>query len=363
MKPMQKLRRMFALGADPRHQNSSPTECENLYNARASVLNAMVTMLKNDSSSDRNYRGLQLKEKVLITMAAAASFTISLFAACVTFTVCVLVLNLLSIVAIVRTRGVRVSNSNMFILNLAIVDILMMGPQLFFGTCVLKGAIAPAGLIFNGVCFFTLTMAAMLNTFAIAIDRFLFIKRAMVYPSIVTSGRVKIAVLLIWLFAIFFGTVALYDIPFDQLASEGIYQIETDCYNRTVEWLEARDSRQPGNVSAHMQKISFWDEADITLLLHQIVTCPEAARPATRIQNMILFVALCIMGVTSAVLYIQIDEGVLLGAWILGTSNSVWNFVVYPMRNRELRNAITRLVCFHRSPRTQTDIHSGFSHI
>ena len=39
--------------ADPRHQNSSPTECENLYNAGASVLNAMVTMLKNDSSSDR----------------------------------------------------------------------------------------------------------------------------------------------------------------------------------------------------------------------------------------------------------------------------------------------------------------------
>ncbi|RUS74664.1 hypothetical protein EGW08_017570 [Elysia chlorotica] len=53
MKPMQNLRRMFALGADPRHQNSSPTECENLYNAGASVLNAMVTMLKNDSSSDR----------------------------------------------------------------------------------------------------------------------------------------------------------------------------------------------------------------------------------------------------------------------------------------------------------------------
>ena len=50
---MQKLRRMFALGADPRHQNSSPTECENLYNAGASVLNAMVTMLKNDISSDR----------------------------------------------------------------------------------------------------------------------------------------------------------------------------------------------------------------------------------------------------------------------------------------------------------------------
>ena len=53
MKPKQKLRRMFALGADPRHQNSSLMECENLYNAGASVLNAMVTMLKNDSSSDR----------------------------------------------------------------------------------------------------------------------------------------------------------------------------------------------------------------------------------------------------------------------------------------------------------------------
>ncbi|GFR92506.1 hypothetical protein ElyMa_004355100 [Elysia marginata] len=53
MKPMQKLRRMFALGADPRNQNSSPTECENLYSAGASVLNAMVTMLKNDNSSDR----------------------------------------------------------------------------------------------------------------------------------------------------------------------------------------------------------------------------------------------------------------------------------------------------------------------
>ena len=55
MKPMQKLRRMFTLGADPRHQNSSPTECQNLYNADASVLNAMmtVTMLKNDNSSDR----------------------------------------------------------------------------------------------------------------------------------------------------------------------------------------------------------------------------------------------------------------------------------------------------------------------
>ena len=53
MKRMQKLRRMFALGADPRHQNSSPTEYENLYNTGASVLNAMVTMLKNDSSSDR----------------------------------------------------------------------------------------------------------------------------------------------------------------------------------------------------------------------------------------------------------------------------------------------------------------------
>ncbi|GFS18197.1 transposase [Elysia marginata] len=32
---------------------SSPTECENLYSAGTSVLNAMVTMLKNDSSSDR----------------------------------------------------------------------------------------------------------------------------------------------------------------------------------------------------------------------------------------------------------------------------------------------------------------------
>ena len=53
MKPMQKLRRLFAFGADPRNQNSSPTECENLYNAGPSVLNAMVTMLKNNSSSDR----------------------------------------------------------------------------------------------------------------------------------------------------------------------------------------------------------------------------------------------------------------------------------------------------------------------
>ena len=51
MKPMQKLRRMFALGADPRQHNSSPTECKNLYNAGASVFNAMMTMLKNDSSS------------------------------------------------------------------------------------------------------------------------------------------------------------------------------------------------------------------------------------------------------------------------------------------------------------------------
>ena len=53
MKPMQKLRKMFALGADPRHEKSSRTECENLYNAGASVLNAMVTVMKNDSSSDR----------------------------------------------------------------------------------------------------------------------------------------------------------------------------------------------------------------------------------------------------------------------------------------------------------------------
>ncbi|RUS71492.1 hypothetical protein EGW08_020743 [Elysia chlorotica] len=45
MKPMQKLRRMFALGADPRHQNSSPTSCENLYNAGASVLNAMPALV------------------------------------------------------------------------------------------------------------------------------------------------------------------------------------------------------------------------------------------------------------------------------------------------------------------------------
>ncbi|GFS17822.1 hypothetical protein ElyMa_003248400 [Elysia marginata] len=70
MKPMQKLRRMFALGADSRHQNSSPTECENLYSAGASVLNAMVTMLKNDSPSDSGTKPSKTSKRIPVVFAS-----------------------------------------------------------------------------------------------------------------------------------------------------------------------------------------------------------------------------------------------------------------------------------------------------
>ncbi|GFR71897.1 alpha-1B adrenergic receptor [Elysia marginata] len=239
-------------------------------------------------------------------MTLGAAFTVALFVVCVVFTVCVLVINTLTIVVIVRTRSVRLSNSNTFILNLAIIDILMMGPQLFFGTSVLREKISTLGLIFNAACYFTLAMAAMLNTFAIAVDRFLFIKRAMTYPSIVTSSRVRVAVLIIWVLAIIVGTISLYDFPFHQVAGEGVYQIHPDCQNATVQWLETTNFQVSGNISIYLQKIGLTDEADIRVLLHQIASCPQSARPALRIQNMILFTAFCAMGAASVILYVQV---------------------------------------------------------
>lgn len=181
-----------------------------------------------------------------------------------------------------------------------------MGPQLFFGTSALRKKISTLGLIFNAACFYTLTTAAMLNTFAIAIDRFLFIKRAMTYPSIVTSTRVRIAVFVIWVLAVFIGTISLYDVPFHKIADEGVHQIIPDCENTTVRWLRSRSTEQLRNMSALEQKVGFLEETDMSLLLHQIASCPEAARPALRIQNMILFVAFCVMGFVTIGLYIQV---------------------------------------------------------
>ena len=91
-----------------------------------------------------------------------------------------------------------------------------------------------------------------------------------------------------------------------QFAYDGVYQIYPDCQNTTVQWLKERNTQEAGNLSTYMQKIGFWEEADMTLLLHQIAACPEAVRPALRIQNMIIFVSFCIMGVITLVLYIQV---------------------------------------------------------
>ena len=54
-----------------------------------------------------------------------------------------------------------------------------------------------------------------------------------------------------------------------------------------------------------MQPIGICEEVEFTLFLHQMTSCPDAARPALRIQNILLFVLNCVLGAMSIVLYTQ----------------------------------------------------------
>ncbi|XP_059139546.1 lysophosphatidic acid receptor 2-like [Physella acuta] len=44
-------------------------------------------------------------------------------------------------------------------------------------------------------------------------------------------------------------------------------------------------------------------------------------------------------------LMVDIDKKWFYTAWIVGASNSLWNFAVYPLRKAELRRAIRKIMC------------------
>ncbi|GFO42977.1 alpha-1b adrenergic receptor [Plakobranchus ocellatus] len=224
----------------------------------------------------------------------------------VTFSTCVLVLNVLTIVAIVKTRSVRVTHSNMFILNLAILDILMIVPQLFFAVTLLRGVVTLMEFLLTGILFSTLAVAAMFNNFAIAVDRFLFIQRALTYPTIVTSSRVKLVVLFIWMVAVVVGTIPLYDIPLLSIARDGIYMDQSNgCnWNSTLQlYYDPKDAVKTGNTNTSLNRISLQDETDPALLIHRLLSCPHLTTPAHQAQTILLFLTFVSMGLISVGLY------------------------------------------------------------
>ncbi|XP_059139562.1 cannabinoid receptor type 1B-like [Physella acuta] len=133
-----------------------------------------------------------------------------LLVAAVLIATCVFILSPITCLAILKTPSLRHNHSNLFLLNLGLVDMLLMVLVIAFNVfALLDVRDNQTACVISIVAFGTMVMASLLSSFAIAVDRFLFIHKAITYNIIVTQGRVLKTVAVIWIVSLVNGLIPL----------------------------------------------------------------------------------------------------------------------------------------------------------
>ncbi|BFZ12938.1 hypothetical protein BsWGS_15977 [Bradybaena similaris] len=158
----------------------------------------------NDSAEANTTAPLDILEN-------GGKFSLHLLVTASLINLCVCVLNPLTIVTILRTPSLRRCHSNIFLINLAVVDLFFMLMVVFLITKSWMGAFDTILCMMVFVYLGTACTASMLFCFAIAVDRFLFIHKALTYSTIVTHGRVLKVVASIWIASFVSGLLPLSD--------------------------------------------------------------------------------------------------------------------------------------------------------
>ncbi|KAK7480408.1 hypothetical protein BaRGS_00028327 [Batillaria attramentaria] len=300
--------------------------------------------------------------------------------------------NLLTLVAIATTPQLQ-TIPNMHIASLAVSDLLVSVTQ---ATCIFWQHPDFYRYFAEGwfLCFFLKCMAFLSESSsitaitAIAVDRFVYIRFPFFYIRVVTKTRVKIAIILLW----------AYSAVTSVLIRSTRFQTK---YSGCDAYAMAYDSEDNGRAMGAsllsifvvlfvLYGVVIWTavkQVKVIGVSHQlgvirrsptnVTASPEepagqaAVKARLKLKSVTRMAGVCIMMFVCWSPFLLIGligpktvspDGVIFVSAILAASNSVANFAVYGLSDREFRAAVTRLLRRLRSNRVSASTTEGNGH-